>query len=165
MDTKFCPICTSSLGDALELRARCARTMGVWRAVALSEGTSLGHREIGSCVFSKIWYGRSWGRMRNTHKSWSRSKVVWRVIGRFEKNVKAVSLPMIFQLKWLLMWLSDWAEIWFENISRLEEHAHKISHDLHERFGRCFRPGGVSCTYCGHLALSEGTSLGHMETG
>ena len=90
--------------------------------------------------------------MRNAHKIWSRSKVVWGVMGRFEKNAKAVRLPMIFQLKCLSMWLSDWAEIFFENVSRLEEHAHKILRDLHERFGRCFRTGGVSCTYCGHLA-------------
>ena len=31
---------------------------------ALSEGTSLGPREIGSCVFSATLYGGNWGGMR-----------------------------------------------------------------------------------------------------
>ena len=29
--------------------------------LALSEGTSLGHREIGSCMFSEILFGGRWG--------------------------------------------------------------------------------------------------------
>ena len=68
MPTKFRVICTSGLGVALKPGACRARFVGVWRDVALLEGTSLGHREIGSCVFSKFWYGGSWGRMRNAHK-------------------------------------------------------------------------------------------------
>ena len=57
MPTKSRVICMSDLGDALELGARRACILGIWRAVVLSEGTSLGHRETGSCVFRKIWYG------------------------------------------------------------------------------------------------------------
>ena len=34
--------------------ARRARSWDLWRAIALSEGTSLQHWEIGSCVFRKM---------------------------------------------------------------------------------------------------------------
>ena len=68
MPTKSRTICTSGLGDASESGVCRARFVGVWRAVALSEVTSLRHRETGSYVFSEIWYGGSWGRMRNAHK-------------------------------------------------------------------------------------------------
>ena len=59
MPTKFPVICTSRLGDASEPGACRARIVGVWRAMALLEGTSLGHRETGLCIFSKIWCGES----------------------------------------------------------------------------------------------------------
>ena len=65
----------------------------VWHDVALSEGNSLGHKETGLCVFSKIWYGGSWGLMRNANKIWGRSEVFWGVIGGFEKNAKDWRLP------------------------------------------------------------------------
>ena len=68
MPTKSRTICTSGLGDASESGACRARFVGVWHAVALSEVTSLRHRETGSYVFSEIWYGGSWGRMRNAQK-------------------------------------------------------------------------------------------------
>ena len=73
--------------------ARRARIVGVWRAVALSEGTYLRHKDAGSCIFSEIWYGGSWGRMRNAHKIWGRSEVFWGVIGGFEENAKDWRLP------------------------------------------------------------------------
>ena len=127
MDTKFRPICTSGLGDALESGACCARIVGVWRNVALSEGTSLGHREIGSCDFRKIWCGGGWGQIRNALKIWGRSEVVWGVIGRFKKNkCKGREVTDDFPIEMASMWLSDWAETRCENVSRLEEHAHKI---------------------------------------
>ena len=70
------------------------------------------------------------------------------------------------------MWLSDWAEIWCGKVSRLKEHVRKISRDLHERFGRCLRTGGVSGACHERIVgvwrvvtLLEGTSLGHRETG
>ena len=145
-------IFTSGLGDSSKPGTCHTCIVGVWRAVGLSEGTSLGHMETRLCIISQIWYGGSWGRMRNTHKIWGRSKVVCGVIGSFKKNAKAVRLPLIFQLKWASMWLSNWAEIWCVNVSRLEKHAQKISRDLHEWFGRCFKTRGVSCAYCGRLA-------------
>ena len=55
---------------------RCARLWDIWRAVALSERTSLRHREIGPCVFSEIFYSGSWGGMRNPHKISGQSDVV-----------------------------------------------------------------------------------------
>ena len=92
------------------------------------------------------------------------------MIGHFEKNAKDWSLPDIFQLKWLSMWLYDWAEILCGNVSRLEEHAHKILRDLYERFARYFKTEGVSLARHAHfvgvwhvVALSEGTSLRHRE--
>ena len=85
MPTKFRAICTSGLGDASEPGVCRARIVGVWRAVALSEGTSLRHRETGSCISSEIWYGGRWGRMRNAHKIWGRSEVFWGVIKGFAK--------------------------------------------------------------------------------
>ena len=74
MPTKSGMICTSGLGDASEPGTRRARIVGVWRAVALLEGTYLGHRETGSCVFSKIWYGESWGQMKNADGELSQHK-------------------------------------------------------------------------------------------
>ena len=68
MPEKSRSICTSGLGDASESGVCRACIVGVWRTVALSKGTPLGHRETGSCVFSEIWYGGSWGRMRDVHK-------------------------------------------------------------------------------------------------
>ena len=44
--------------------------------LTLLEGTSLGHKEIGSCVFSKIFYGGIWGGMRSPHKIWGQSEVI-----------------------------------------------------------------------------------------
>ena len=54
MPTKFRTICTSGFRDASEPRACRACFVGVWRVVALSKGTSLGHREIGSCGLVKL---------------------------------------------------------------------------------------------------------------
>ena len=65
-------ICMSGLGDASKPGTCHACIVGVLRDVALSEGTSLGHRETRSCVISQIWYGGSWGRMRNAHEIWGR---------------------------------------------------------------------------------------------
>ena len=36
--------------------------------LALSEGTSQGHREIGSCIFREILDGSNWGAMSSPHK-------------------------------------------------------------------------------------------------
>ena len=36
--------------------------------LALSKRTSLGHKKIGSCIFSQILYGGSWVGMRSPHK-------------------------------------------------------------------------------------------------
>ena len=66
--------------------------------LALPEGTSLEHREIGSCIFSKISYGGSWGGMRSPQKISGRSEVVWWVNPRFEKTAKAVRLPVEFPI-------------------------------------------------------------------
>ena len=54
MPTKFRAI----LGDASEPGACLAHIVGVWHAVALSERTSLGHWETGSCVFLRnlVWW-------------------------------------------------------------------------------------------------------------
>ena len=51
MPTKFRAICTSGLGDASEPGVCRARIVGVCCAVAMLEGTSLGHKETDSCVF------------------------------------------------------------------------------------------------------------------
>ena len=66
--------------------------------LALSEGTSLGHREIGSCVFSKILYDGIWGKMRSPHKIAGQLEVVWQVNQRFEKTVKVWRLPAEFPI-------------------------------------------------------------------
>ena len=60
---------------------------------ALSKGTSLGHKEIGSCVFSKTLYGSNWGGMRIQHRISGQSEVVWRVNPRFEKIAKVWRFP------------------------------------------------------------------------
>ena len=86
MGTNFCAICTSGLGDASESGACRARIMGVWRAVTLSKRTSLGHMETGSCGFSEIWCGGSWGQIRSAHKIWGQLEVIWGVIGCFKKK-------------------------------------------------------------------------------
>ena len=54
----------------------------------LLEGTSLGHREIGSCVLSEILYGGSRVGMRSPHKISAQSNVIWQVNVRFKKTVK-----------------------------------------------------------------------------
>ena len=65
---------------------------------ALSEGSSLGHKEIGSCVFSKILYGGCWDGMRSRHKILGQSEVVWQVNPRFEKIAKVWRLPTEFHI-------------------------------------------------------------------
>ena len=67
---------TRRLGDASEMRGRRARFVGIWPVLALSEGTSLRHRKIGSYHFSEILYGGRWGGMRNPHKISGQSEVV-----------------------------------------------------------------------------------------
>ena len=54
----------------------------------LLEGTSLRHREIGSCVFGEILYGGSRVGIMSPHKISAQSIVVWRVNVRFKKTVK-----------------------------------------------------------------------------
>ena len=66
--------------------------------LALSKGTSLGHREIDSCVFSEIFYGGIWGGMRSPHKISRQPKVVWRVNRRFEKTAKVWRLRAEFHI-------------------------------------------------------------------
>ena len=66
--------------------------------LALSEGTSLGHREIGSCVFIKILYGGSWGGMSSPHKISAQSEVVSMVNPRFKKTAKVCMLPADFHI-------------------------------------------------------------------
>ena len=99
MPTKFCAICTSGLGDALEPGACCARIVGGWRVGVMSEGTSLGHKENSSCVFRKSWYGESCGRMRKAHKIWGRSEVVWGMIGRLKKMLKGREVTTDFPIE------------------------------------------------------------------
>ena len=65
--------------------------------LALLQGTSLGHMEIGSCVFSKILCGGSSGGMRSPHRISAQSKVFWRVNQRFEKIAKVWRLPTEFR--------------------------------------------------------------------
>ena len=67
--------------------------------LALSEGTSLGHREIGLCVFREILFGCSWGGMRSPHKFSGQSKVVWRVNPCLEKPTKVCRLLAEFHIK------------------------------------------------------------------
>ena len=79
------------LGDASEPgagRGRVVHVRDIWRAVALSEGTFLQRREIGSWIFSEILYGGSWGWMRSPHKISGQSEVVWWVNSRFKKTPK-----------------------------------------------------------------------------
>ena len=64
--------CLRTRGGSL---ARRARLWDIWCALALSEGTSLGHGDIG-CIFSEILDGGSWGGMRNPHKISGQSEVV-----------------------------------------------------------------------------------------
>ena len=66
--------------------------------LALSEGTSLGHREIGTCVFFQILYGNIWGGMRSPHKISAQLEVVWRVNPRFEKTAKVWRLQAEFPI-------------------------------------------------------------------
>ena len=140
-------------GDASEPGACCARIMGIWHDVALSERTSLGHWETGSCVFSEIWCGGNWGRMRNANNMSGQSEVVWGgVIGRLEKNANGREVTAEFPIEMVVDVVVRLTEILFGNVSRLEEHGHKILPDLHERFGRCFRTQGVLCTYYRRLA-------------
>ena len=73
-----------------------ARSWDIWRPLALSKGTSLGHREIGSCLLREILYGGRLGRMRNTHKIKRRSEVVRGLNPRFEKIAKFWWLPAKF---------------------------------------------------------------------
>ena len=56
--------------------ARRARSWDIWRALALLEGTSSRHREIGLCIFRDILDGGSWGGMRNPHEISGQSEVV-----------------------------------------------------------------------------------------
>ena len=79
--------------------------------LALLEETSLGHTEIGSCVFRKNFYGGSWGGMRSPHRISAQSKVVWRVNQHFEKTAKVSRLPAEFPMEWPSMGSCDWAEI------------------------------------------------------
>ena len=78
--------------------ARLARSWDIWCVVALSEGTSLLLREIGSCDFSEILYGGSWGGMRRPHKILGQSEVVWLVNPRFEKTAKIWRLLAEFHI-------------------------------------------------------------------
>ena len=67
--------------------------------LALSEGTSLGHREIGSCVFIKNFYGGSWGGMSSPHKISAQSEIFCRVNLHFKKTVKVWRLPTEFHIR------------------------------------------------------------------
>ena len=69
------------------------------RHLALTEGTSLRHREIGSCVLSKILYGGSWSGMKSPHKISGQLEVVWQVNPRFEKTTKVWRLPAKFHVR------------------------------------------------------------------
>ena len=78
--------------------ARRARSWDIWRALALSEGTSLGHKEIGLCVFSETLYGGSCGGMRSRRRISAQEEVVWQVNPRFEKIAKVSTLPTEFHV-------------------------------------------------------------------
>ena len=79
--------------------ARHARSWDIWRALALLEGTSLGHREICSCVFKETLYGGSCGGMRSRHRISAQSEVVWRVNLHFEKTAKVWRLRTEFHVE------------------------------------------------------------------
>ena len=64
--------------------------------------------------------------------------------GHGVQDGKVLRSPSIFQLKWPSMWFSDWAEILFGNVSRVEERPLKILHNLHAQFEICFRTVGAS---------------------
>ena len=66
--------------------------------MALSEGTFLGHREIGLRVFSQIFYGGSWAEMRSPHKISAQSEVVSLLNLCFEKTSKVCTLPAEFHI-------------------------------------------------------------------
>ena len=78
--------------------ARRARSWDIWRALALLEGTSLGHMEIGSCVIKETLYGGSCGGMKSRHRISAQSEVVWRVNPRFEKTAKVWRLRTEFHV-------------------------------------------------------------------
>ena len=51
------------------------------------------------------------------------------------------------------MGCSDWAEILRGNVSGLQEHPIKISHDWHAWFGRCFRTARASWARREHFVV------------
>ena len=119
--------------------ARLARFVGIWH---FRRGPL---RDTGwlACAFSAkfcmVVAGVEWGAHtkfqanRRSFCRWTRVSKKLRRFGGYQQN---------FILEWLSMWCSNWAEIFCENISRVEEHPLKISRDLHARFGRCFWTGG-----------------------
>ena len=82
-------------------------------------GTSLRHREIGSCVFRKIWYGGNWGGMRSPHKISAQSEVVWRVNPRFKKIAKVWRLAAEFHIGVAVDVVLYWAQILCGKVSWL----------------------------------------------
>ena len=64
----------------LKMLQNCGGVMGVSCTFcghfALSEGTSLGQKEIGSFIFSEILYGGSWDGMRSPHNILGQSEVI-----------------------------------------------------------------------------------------
>ena len=149
-----------------------ARIMGFGTMWHCRRGTLWDTRRLACAFLAKfgmVGAGVQWGTPtkfgadRRCFGGWSGvSKKMWR-IGGYRKN---------FQLEWPSMWLSDWAKIWCGKVSRLKEHVCKISRNLHERFGRCLRIGGLSGACRERIVgvwrvvtLLEGTSLGHKETG
>ena len=85
--------------------------------------------------------GVEWGAHTELHANqrsfggWTRVSKKLRRFGGYHQN---------FISEWPSLWGSNWAEILFENVSRVEEHPLKISCDLHSWFGRCFKTAGES---------------------
>ena len=116
--------------------------------LALSEGTSVGHREISPCIFCEfclVVAGVEWRAHtkfqanRRSFGGWTRVLKKLRRFGSYRQN---------FILEWPSMWCSNGDEILCGDNSLLEEHLVKNSHDFHARFGRCFKTAGESWAHC-----------------
>ena len=121
--------------------ARRARSRDIWRAVALSEGTSLKHERD---ALLRFWRNFVWWELGSNEEPTQNFPPIARCSGAvwaFCDKCKGYEVNGHFPIGMAFDRCSDWAQILCENVSRVEEHLFKISCDFHPRFGRCFRTG------------------------